>query len=161
MTSTRRPRQRPSARRASHAHDSTMAWGNAAAWSERVRATRKISPRPSRAMSIAVVGRARVRRRARISRDDASAAPRAMDDRDDRRASDAMRDGTRGMTREWDDGKCVGSIDRSIEGARAERARRGRCGRFEIRWGRWGRRRRGRRARASSALSRAKATMND
>ena len=77
-------------------------------------------------MSIAVVGRARVHRRARISRDDASAAPRAMDDRDDRRASDAMRDGTRGMTREWDDGKCAGSIDRSIEGvrsiARAERA---------------------------------------
>ena len=85
-------------------------------------------------MSIAHVGRARVRRRARIFRDDASAAPRAMDDRDDRRAGDAMRDGTRGMTREWDDGKCVGSIDRSIEGARAERARRGRCGRFEIRW---------------------------
>ncbi len=103
-----------------------MAWGNAAAWSERVRATRKISPRPSRAMSIAIVGRARVHRRGRISRDDASAAPRAMDDRDDRRASDAMRDGTRGMTREWDDGKCAGSIDRSIEGvrsiARAERA---------------------------------------
>ncbi len=103
-----------------------MAWGNAAAWSERVRATRKISPRPSRAMSIARVGRARVRRRARISRDDASAAPRAMDDRDDRRAGDGMRDGTRGMTREWDDGKCAGSIDRSIEGvrsiARAERA---------------------------------------
>ena len=76
-------------------------------------------------MSIAVVGRARVRRRARISRDDASAAPRAMDDRDDRRACDAMRDGTRGMTRERDDGKCVGSIDGSIEGvrsiARAER----------------------------------------
>ena len=77
-------------------------------------------------MSIAVVGRARVRRRALISRDDASAAPRAMDDRADRRARDAMRDGTRGMTREWDDGKCVRSFDRSIEGvrsiARAERA---------------------------------------
>ncbi len=77
-------------------------------------------------MLIAVVGRARVRRRARISRDDASAAPRAMDDRADRRARDAMRDGTRGMTREWDDGKCVRSFVRSIEGvrsiARAERA---------------------------------------